>query len=321
MRRGHAIEAQVTLLQGLSMYLYRHLFIAIKSFVQLFANPVSTLMTVAVIGIALALPTTFHLVLKNAQLLSHGWEGAAQISLFLQDQTSDAQRMQIEQQLATEDAIETVNYISAEQALEEFKARSGFGDALLYLEHNPLPALYELRIKRTHATPIITEQLVEKLQQWPQVDMAQLDVQWVKKLHSIMLLSERVVYSLGALLALAVLLVIGNTIRLSIENRRAEIEVVKLVGGTDAFIRRPFLYTGLWYGFSAGILAWLMVTVTLTWLDNPVKHLAGLYNSQFRLQNLNFSEMMLLLMSASALGLCGSWLAVGKHLKQIEPTD
>ena len=144
-------------------------------------------------------------------------------------------------------------------------------------------------------------------------------MQWVRRLYAIMNIVERGVQILGFLLALAVLLVVGNTIRLAIQNRRKEIVVMKLIGGTDAFIRRPFLYTGFWYGLFGGIIAWLLVSFTMLSISNPIEKLTTLYQNQFELNNISFQTTLMLLIISILLGLAGSWFAVGRHLREIEP--
>jgi cell division transport system permease protein len=170
------------------------------------------------------------------------------------------------------------------------------------------------------STPAATEKLLQRLQGYSPVDIAQLDMQWVKRLYVIMELVRRGVVVLAALLALAVLLVVGNTIRLAIQNRRDEIVVMKLIGGTDAFIRRPFLYTGFWYGLFGGVIAWLLVSLSLSILSDPVERLTGLYQSQFELSGLDAATTGILIGTSILLGLAGSWLAVGRHLRDIEPS-
>lgn len=172
----------------------------------------------------------------------------------------------------------------------------------------------------SHSSPAETSRLLRDLKELPQVDIAQLDMQWIKRLYAIMEIAKRGIMVVGALLALAVLLTIGNTIRLDIENRRDEIIITKLIGATDAFIRRPFLYSGMWYGLFGGILAWLLVTVSLILLSDPISRLSGLYYSSFHLQGLDFNGTIALFGMGALLGLLGSWLAVSRHLSAIEPT-
>jgi len=299
--------------------LLRHIQVFFYSLGQLSRHPASLLMTAAVIGIALALPTGLHVLLQNAQQISGGWDGAAQISLFMKQSVSDTQARTLARELRQRKDIANVSYISRKQALEEFRQQSGFGDALKALKKNPLPSVLIIQPALANRQPQQTAALLEELRQNSQVDLAQLDMQWVKRLYAIMDIIRRGVLVLAVLLALAVLLVVGNTIRLAIQNRRDEIVVMKLIGGTDAFIRRPFLYTGFWYGFFGAMLALLMVYISLLLLRGPVEKLTALYHNNFELTMLEGSTMLVLLVTGVMLGLVGSWLAVGRHLRDIEP--
>jgi cell division transport system permease protein len=307
-------------LTALRVYLLRHLQVFFYSLGVLSRGPFATLMTTAVIGIALALPAGLHVVLQNAQQLSGGWDGAAQISLFLKRAVRDDEANRLARQIQKLSEVASVSYISRREALQEFQRLSGFGDALEALKDNPLPSVLVIHPTLAASTPAATEKLLQRLQGYPPVDIAQLDMQWVKRLYVIMELVRRGVVVLAALLALAVLLVVGNTIRLAIQNRRDEIVVMKLIGGTDAFIRRPFLYTGFWYGLFGGVIAWLLVSLSLTILSDPVERLTGLYQSQFKLSGLDAATTGMLIGTSILLGLAGSWLAVGRHLRDIEPS-
>ena len=307
-------------LTALRVYLLRHLQVFFYSLGVLSRGPFATLMTTAAIGIALALPSGLHVVLQNAQQLSGGWDGAAQISLFLKRAVRDDEANRLARQIQQLPEVATVSYISRREALQEFQRLSGFGDALEALKDNPLPSVLVIHPTLAASTPAATEKLLQRLQGYPPVDIAQLDMQWVKRLYVIMELVRRGVVVLAALLALAVLLVVGNTIRLAIQNRRDEIVVMKLIGGTDAFIRRPFLYTGFWYGLFGGVIAWLLVSLSLSILSDPVERLTGLYQSQFELSGLDAATTGMLIGTSILLGLAGSWLAVGRHLRDIEPS-
>ena len=303
----------------LRSYFIRHIQVFFYSLGQLSRSPVSTLMTCMVIGIALALPTGLHTLLKNAQQLSGGWESTAQISVFLKKNIQPAQAQRLKSDIQRWSDVVSVSYISRKQALKEFQALSGFGDALKALNSNPLPSVLIVKPKLSKANEGATQKLLNQLRKLKQTDKAQLDMQWVRRLYAIMNIVERGVLILGVLLALAVLLVVGNTIRLAIQNRRKEIVVMKLIGGTDAFIRRPFLYTGFWYGLFGGIIAWLLVSFTLIAISTPVEKLTTLYQNQFELNNMSFLTTLSLLIISILLGLAGSWFAVGRHLREIEP--
>lgn len=318
--RDSAATTGVALDQRLGNYFVRHLQVFFYSLGQLWRTPFATLMTTSVIGIALALPAGMQVLLKNAQQLSSGWDGASQISLFLKRSASDERAQALAQRLRDMPGIGGVRYISRAQALDEFRQLSGFGDALTALDDNPLPSVLVVRPALQASTADATQQLLAKLRALPDVDIAQLDMQWVKRLFAIMDIVRRGVLVIGALLALAVVLVVGNTIRLAIQNRRDEIVVIKLIGGTDAFIRRPFLYTGFWYGLFGGLIAYTLISSALLAVSGPVQYLAGLYTSQFQLSSLDFSTAALLLAASVLLGLAGSWIAVGRHLRDIEPT-
>jgi len=300
-------------------YFIGHIRVFFYSLGQLSRAPVSTLMTSMVIGIALALPTGLHTLLKNAQQLSGGWESTTQISVFLKKNISESQTQKIKSDIQNWSDVATVQYISRKQALKEFQKLSGFGDALKALNSNPLPSVLIVKPNLADNNHQLTQQLLNKLNQLRQTDKAQLDMQWVKRLYAIMEIIERGVLILGGLLALAVLLVMGNTIRLAIQNRSKEIVVMKLIGGTDAFIRRPFLYTGFWYGLFGGVIAWLLVSFALLSISSPIEKLSLLYQNQFELSSLSFFTTLMLLAVSIFLGLVGSWFAVSRHIKEIEP--
>ncbi len=307
-------------LAAVENHLLRHLQTLFYTLGQLARRPVSSLLTCAVIGIALALPAGLHLLLGNAQSVARGWDGTTQISLFLHQQVAESDGQALAAKLEREAAVAVASYISREAALAEFRELSGFGEALTALEENPLPAVVVVRPDaRTVGGPESLESLRERLAALPEVEAAQLDMQWVKRLYALMDIGRRGIWFLGGVLGLAVLLVVGNTIRLAIQNRRDEIVITKLIGGTDAFIRRPFLYTGFWYGLIGGFIALALVAAGFWLLQAPVRQLAALYGGGFTLEGLDAVATLLLLGGGTALGLGGSWVAVGRHLREIEP--
>lgn len=303
----------------LNSYLGHHRLVARDSLQRLLRMPMSSLMTWLVIGIALALPGGLLVALNNLEAVSRGWEGGAQISLYLHQSIAERDGRKLANQLQLKPEIVAVEFISSTQALAEFQRLSGYGDVLQHLDSNPLPSVLIVKPVDVHTESASTYILYESLAQLSQVDQAVIDMAWVQRLYSIMALGKRMTFILAALLSLGVLLVIGNTIRLAIESRRDEIVIVKLVGATNAFVRRPFLYTGLWYGLGGGLVGWLIISVGLIGLMGPVSELAGLYQSGFSLQGLSIGETLMLWLSAGLLGLLGAWLAVGRHLGAIEP--
>ena len=303
----------------LNVYLSHHLWVAISTLGNLWRAPVSALLTSAVIAIALALPTGLYVLLQNIQQLSSAWENSAQISVFIKSNQSQPQIQNLQNQLRDWPEIKTVQYVSPEQALAEFRQASGFGEALEILDRNPLPAVLVIQPAMDLSESKSIEGLRAKLDGLPQVDQTQLDMQWVLRLSAIIHTGKRAVFILSALLFVAILLVIGNTIRLTIFNKRQEIIVTKLIGATNQFIRRPFLYTGLWYGLFGALLAWLLVMVLMGLIKGPIDELALLYDSRFAIHALDENTSLGLFVVGILLGLMGSWIAVGRHLKTIEP--
>ena len=316
---GGATQKEISLGDRFKSYLVNHREVALLSLKRLLAAPIPSAMTWAVIAIALALPAGLFLFLQNVEQLSAGWDRAVQISVYLKQNVNDTQGRQLAEKLKQRQDVKEDRYTSAQQTMDEFRKLSGFGEALLYLNENPLPAVIAVFPETEASSLDVTKNLLKELQILPEVDQAQLDLEWVERLYSIMQFGQRAVLAIGGLLALAVLLVIGNTIRLAIEARRAEIVVIKLVGGTDAFVRRPFLYTGIWYGMGGGILAWLLINMVLFWLHKPVSEIVIAYGSRFRLEGLDILQILILLCLSSLLGWLGAWIAVGRHLSDLEP--
>jgi len=285
---------------------------------RLVRQPVSTFLTAAVIGITLALPAALHVLAQNVSAVSYSWEGTLQASLFLKDEVSPERGRELVRTLSGRAGIARARYISREQSLVEFRQLSGFGEALDLLADNPLPAVVVVTPQRELDQHEVSR-LLDELARLPEVEVAKLDQKWLERLYAILAIVQRAVLIVAALLALAVIVTVGNTIRLDIENRREEIIVMKLIGAPDGFIRRPFLYTGLWYGVFGGLIAWLLVDLALQALAGPARHLAGLYESSFQLTGLSWESGFILLGAGVLLGAAGSAWTVGRHLSRYEP--
>jgi cell division transport system permease protein len=284
---------------------------------RLAKQPIGSFFTCLVMAVALSLPMGLALLLDNVERLGGSWQRAAQISLFLQIDASEAEGEGLRELIAAMEDVAEAEWISREQALDEFQQQSGLGEALKELPENPLPGVVLVTPREIDKATL--EALRLRLAELPKVQQAQLDLLWVERLTAILNLGDRFVFGLTLLLVLALLLVIGNTIRLHIENRRTEIEVIKLVGGTDSYVRRPFLYMGALYGFGAGLLAWLVLAYGLGWLNDAVVRLAGLYGSDFALGGVPAADGLSLLLGAVLLGYIGAWLAVARHLSELAP--
>jgi cell division transport system permease protein len=299
-------------------YFRNHQMVAVESLAKLLATPASSLLTWLVIAIALTLPGALYMAVNNLQQLSGHFEASGQMTVFLAADIREADSNALRLRVASLEQVNKVVYVSPAQALEEFTQYGGISEALSFLDENPLPAVLlvepPLGIDKAEL-----KVLVEQIESFRHVDSVQVDMAWVERLLALLALAQRLVAVVGVLLALAIVLVVGNTIRLSIAARTEEIRVIKLVGGTNAYVRRPFLYSGFWYGAIGGILAWLMLGLCWILLQGPVADIAELYGADFHLQPLPFEPTCWLILSAALLGLIGSWWSVQRHLVAIEP--
>jgi cell division transport system permease protein len=281
-------------------------------------RPIGTLLTAFVIGITLALPAGLHTLVANLGQAGDSLQGSLHASLFLSDDVTEERGRELTRQIARRPGVSSALYISKEQAMQEFRSYSGFGEALDLLQENPLPATIVVS-PNAKVDQASTTALLKELASMPEVSQAKLDEKWLQRLYAIVALVQRAVLMIAAALALAVLTVVGNTIRLDIENRRDEIEVMKLIGAGSGYIRRPFLYTGLWYGLAGGALACGLVEAGVLALVEPARQLAGLYDSQASLHGLSFNAGLAVFGAGVVLGWLGAFWAVSRHLRHIEP--
>ena len=302
----------------LSGWATRHLSTAIAALGRLSRQPFASLMTILVIAVTLALPAAMHLVIKNAQAVSESWDNALDFSVYLKEDVTLEQAERLANIVLQRADVETVTLISADEALAEFREQSGFGDALEHLTSNPLPHTLVVRPAPTN-TEVTIGLLNEELGNLPEADFVQVDTQWVRRFHAILAILERAIMMGAVLLGAAILVIIGNTIRLDIQNRRDEIEVTKLIGASNAFVRRPFLYSGFWYGLAGGLMALGLVWYGLFALEEPVARLSGLYERRFIILSLDLRESLAIIGAGVFLGLAGSWIAATRHMRRIEP--
>jgi cell division transport system permease protein len=304
----------------MSAWLARHLQTLVGSLGRLSQQKLSTLLTVMVIGIALALPACLHLFVANAQRATGSWNRAIDISVYLKRPTSAEEARRIADRWRKRRDVAEVDLVLADEALKEFRRESGFGAALDALNENPLPHTIVVRPAPDYATAAHVETLAKDLRATPSVDLVQLDAAWVNRLNAILHAIERILTLTAGVLALGVIVIVSNTIRLDIQNRRDEIEVTKLVGGSDAFVRRPFLYNGFWYGLSGALIAWVIAAAAVGALREPVARIAGLYGSQFQVRGLTLEPTLLLISAGVALGWIGSYISATWRIRDIEPS-
>lgn len=302
----------------LSTWFALHLGTALAALGRVARQPFASLMTILVIAVTLALPAALHLVIKNAQAISGNWANALDFSVYLKKEVSEEDARQLASIIDQRADVEQVIFISADEALAEFREQSGFGAALDQLTGNPLPHTLVVRPGAANTTESMML-LNEELSNLPETEFVQTDTDWVRRFHAILDILERATVIGAALLGVAILVIIGNTIRLDIQNRREEIEVTKLIGASNAFVRRPFLYTGFWYGLGGGLMALALVGYGLYALEQPVARLSGLYNSSFSVLALDLRESLLIVGAGVLLGLVGSWIAATRHMRRIEP--
>ncbi len=301
-----------------TIWLTRHASTSLGSLGRLVRHPFSSLMMVLVIAVTLALPAAVSLVVKNASEISGSWDNALDFSVFLDEALSEDEAAGLGRLIEQRADVESVRFISASDALTDFKEQSGFGTALDQLPDNPLPHTLVVRPSAGN-TSASMGLLQEELQNLPETEHVQVDTEWVQRFHAILDIVRQAIAIGAALLGIAIVVIIGNTIRLDIENRRDEIEVTKLIGASNAFVRRPFLWTGFWYGLLGGLMGLALVHYGLYLLQAPVARLAGLYQSNIAIASMSLAEGGAIIGIGVFLGLCGSWFTAARHMRRIEP--
>jgi cell division transport system permease protein len=304
---------------AVSSYGTRHLQALFGALGRLVRTPLATLLTLIVIGVALALPTGLAILVGNLRNATGDLSSAVDFSVHFKLGTPIERVQQVASSARQRPGVESVTVTTAEQALEEFKLASGFGDALAALKENPLPHHLTVRPARSSSGPAEVESLRRYFEAFPEVEIVQLDLEWIRRLHSLLELLQRSLWVIIAVLGLGVLAVIGNTIRLEIQQRRPEIEVTKLVGGSNAFVRRPFLYAGFFYGLGGALLAALIVLGGTAYLDQAISELSAQYGGSFQMTGLGLQGLGILVAVGAALGWFGALISTGRHLRQIEP--
>lgn len=301
-------------------YLRQHQTVLKESLFRLLGSPLSSFMTLMVIAIALSLPGGLYVMLKNGQSVSEQWDQQSIISLYLFSELDDTQALALSHNLSARSDVLSVHYISKEEGLRHFEEASGYEQILSSLPENPLPIVLQVVPKERVdlSTLPLLEGLKEELESLAGVEYAELDAEWLQRLASFLDFGKRFIYALSTLFVVAVLLIVGNTIRMAVESRREEVLVMKLIGATDTYIRRPFLYMGFWFGIFGGLLAILCILIVSVWVSQPAMQLVELYQSDFELRSFGLYEIFLSLLMSSAIGVLGAWVAVTRHIVEIE---
>lgn len=299
---------------GAGIWLDQHLYSVVSSLGRAVRRPWATLLTVGVMAVAFALPLGLWLALQNVGHFAGDVQQSREIDLFLTPETPVARAQALAETLRARDDVASVELRTPDQGLADFRQRSGLADSLDLLDGNPLPALLVVVPEGDEA------RLVAALEALPETDLLQHDAAWRERLTGWMGFGERLTWVLAALFGLGALLVVGNTVRLDIQSRREEIGVLQLLGASDGFIRRPFVYLGAWYGLAAGALALGLLTLAALALRDPLAALARSYGSPFTLSGLDPLGAALVVLAATIVGWLGAWLVTGHFLRQTRPT-
>ncbi|MEO8003810.1 MAG: permease-like cell division protein FtsX [Betaproteobacteria bacterium] len=298
-------------------WLLLHLHTLRMSLARLAHQPFATSLNIIVIGIALSMPAGFYLGLNNLQTFSRQLSSDPQVSIFMSIDATAEEIRDVQQRLKSKSEIGRLEYISRDQALAKLKRGAGLADVIASLGKNPLPDAFVVTARGND--PQVLDRLHDEVRGWPKVDYVQLDAEWARKLDAALNVARVLVTLLTVLLAVALVAVTFNTIRLQILTRRDEIEVSKLIGATNAFIRRPFLYLGAVQGLAGGLAAWGIVAAAVLVLNIQLADLGGLYGTMVALDWPAAIEVVILLGFSAVLGWLGAWLSVSRHLWQIEP--
>lgn len=316
-RRSGARAQRISRDQQYQSWMDHHRQIALDSGQRLLRSPIASLFTMLAIAIALVLPAMLWLGLGSVRTLDSNLESTTHITVYLQAGESPDSVNQIAGQIRGNSDVQSIQLITADQGLDEFQHSLGIGNVASLLSYNPLPAT--ILVTPNSHDPQAVSDLASQLQGINGVDESRVDVQWLQRLHDIGRLGQRMTWGLFVLFGFGALLVVGNTIRLSVANRHKEIEVVTLLGATRPFVRRPFLYMGAWFGLGGGILAIVLLLLGRGWLSTPINDLAQSYGSSYQLPLPGFGGSLLLIIVSILLGLLGAWIAVARHLSQIRP--
>jgi len=302
------------------VWLSRHLQTMVGSLGELSRNPFSSLLSISVIAIALALPGGMFAALENVHKFTSEFEHGAKISLFLAPEISIKQAKVLQLTISQHKDIKRIEIITPDQAMEEFKLKSGLKEALNSLSENPLPVVLLAYPKDEVArSPEKLAGLINELGKLKPVELSQFDLEWIKRLTAFLQLATRAVWVIAIILGLGVFLVIGNTIRLAIVNRQEEIRIIKLIGGTDAFVRRSFVYSGMLQGLFGGLLALLVIFLLFSFTSNPVSSLSSMYSTNIGLDSLQLQPSLILVSSGALIGWLSARITVGVYLRQFEP--
>jgi len=284
---------------------------------RLTRSPLASFLTILVVGVVLSLPAIFQVIIKNLEVGEHAIEKQSRVSIFLKQNVAQEDIDSLEAELQLFPLITDINYISPAQGLKSFQSKFNLGNSLDALENNPLPGVIEITVNNTGFTQNEIDELRENVQSFDTVDSFNMDILWIKRLSSIALFVKKSAAAISIFLIFAVLVVIGNTIKLLGQDFHDEIAISKLVGATDGYVRRPFLYSGLIYGFCGSTLALFFVNLGFFWVLPQLEEIANLYQNQIKLVSLGFADIASLIATGLLLGLSGAWVAANRLINNL----
>ncbi|OBT12941.1 cell division protein FtsX [Vibrio sp. UCD-FRSSP16_10] len=298
-------------------YFRSHYIVAKESLREIAQRPLGNLFTLAVIAIVLALPSSLYVVAKNILNAAEQVSQPAAVSAYLQEGTPEARIMLIKDQLEGDESVAKVEYISSQQGLDDLSSHAGFNDAISLLHDYALPAL--LVIHPAQASNTTQQHILDLAKSIDVFSDVRVDQDWLQRFDAVKTLSSSLAIALACMMLVAVILIIGNTMRFNVLARKEEIQVMKFLGATNSFILRPYLYTGMWFGLIGALLAWIITLALSLFLDSTVQSVAVLYDSSFTLRALGLDESVILLLVGSFLGLFAAQASARRHLSEIEP--
>jgi len=288
-----------------------------QSFFDLWKRPFGNILTIAVISMALAMPASLYLLSKNIAVAANNVAKSSQINVYLKESTPEARVMVVKDEIERMDGVISVQYISPKEGLDELSKESGFEQSISLLDDFSLPSVLVVSPEGTEKQAITS--LAQQIRTKESVTDVRMDEDWLTRLDALKNLATIVVISLSCLMFAAVFLILGNTLRFNVLENKNEIQTMKLIGATDSFILRPYLYSGMWFGCIGGFVAWILTAILTILMDNAVNQLAKLYDSHYRLLGLSWDESLILLMMGTLIGCIAAKLSAQRHLKEIEP--
>lgn len=298
----------------LKLFFKRHKTAVAASLERLKKHKLATLLTCSVIAMTLVLPLVLFILVKNIEGVTQGLGNSTKISIYLQLGTSAQEVQELVDELSNQDSIANIQYISPEQGLHEFADSIGFNHLLDGLDSNPLPVVLVITPSIAYQSPDKIAELASQLQTLPHIDQVQMDMAWVKRIFALLKLVQQIALGIGIILGLGIVIIVGNTIRYALENYRQEIDVLKLIGASDVMIRRPFLYTGIFYGLLGTLLAVIIVAIFAASMLGVVNGVAQSFAAEFHMSLFSLSDILMICFLGGALGLAGAWVVVSRHI-------